>query len=265
MKKSIALSIAGSDTSCGAGIQVDLRMFSACGVFGTTVLTALTAQNPYEVTAVHGLPADFVRAQVDAILTRLPVTAIKTGMLWSPEIIDVVVETAKRYPHIPIVVDPVMIATSGAKLISDDAIEKYKRDLLPLCALATPNADEAKALLESQTITKKTQRLSAKAFFEQYGCPILLKGGHLEGDPIDLLYDGKTFQDWVHPRIQTVNTHGSGCMLSAAITAELAKSRSLGEAVSLGLDRIHEVLSHPVSLTADLELANVEYLSSAST
>ena len=221
--KPIAMSIAGSDSSGGAGIQADLRVFSACGVYGTTVLTALTAQNPQGVTAVQGLEAEFVKAQAQAVL-QLPVHAIKTGMLWSKEIVAYVAHLLEENPHLQAVVDPVMIATSGAKLLTDEAIDNYKTMLLPKATLITPNIDEAEVLL-GQSIERSTQAAAAKRLFDLFGTPVLLKGGHLEGAPTDLLFDGNNMFGWHHDWIEEVNTHGSGCMLSAAICAELAKKK----------------------------------------
>ena len=252
----IALSIAGSDPSAGAGIQADLRMFFSQGVFGTTVLTALTAQNPREVTAVKGLEASFVEAQIETIL-KLPVKAIKTGMLWSSEIISTVAQMAEKNPHIPLVCDPVMIATSGAKLISDHAITRYTQELIPKSTLLTPNLDEAEVLLQ-KTISRATLTDAAKELHDTFGCSVLLKGGHLEGKPTDVLFHEKQSISWTHERINHVNTHGSGCMLSAAIAAFLAKGLSLPEAVDSGLRAVHIALSHPVHIDHDLSLSSIE-------
>jgi len=253
----IALSIAGSDPSAGAGIQADLRMFYAQGVYGTTVLTALTAQTPREVTAVQGLEPSFVRQQIETLFT-LPIKAMKTGMLWSKGIISVVAEAAKNNPEIPLVVDPVMIATSGAKLISDDAITCYIEELIPNCTLLTPNLDEAEVLLE-QKIHRDNLEQSAKLLQQKFGCAILLKGGHLKGNPIDILCCDQKITSWTHNRIENVNTHGSGCMLSAAITALLAKGLSLHDAVHNGLHSVKLALQNPIVLEKDLLLAGIEH------
>ena len=257
MTQKIAMSIAGSDSSGGAGIQVDLRMFAARGVYGTTVLTALTAQNPSEVRAVQGLDTDFVRTQIETVLDAMPVAAIKTGMLWSADIINMVAETLKKHPQIPCVVDPVMIAASGAQLITDDAVEAYQTQLLPQCTLATPNLDEAKVLLGNASIDRDSQEDAAKELYEQLGCHILLKGGHLQGDPVDLLFDGTKVFRFEQKRLNNINTHGSGCMLSAAIAAELAKGQALEIAVQAALNAVHRALAHPSVLTAKLSLAGV--------
>ena len=256
----IAMTIAGSDSSGGAGIQADLRMFSARGVYGTTVLTALTAQNPNAVTAVVGLEPEFVRAQIDTVLAEFPVQAVKTGMLWSAEIIEAVAECVTRH-QLTTVVDPVMIATSGAKLISDDAISNYKQVLFPHAALITPNLDEACALLGRTSIQRSDQEGAAMALYDTYGVPVLLKGGHLDGAPVDLLYDGSQTYQWTHDRIDSVNTHGTGCMLAAAITAELAKGAPLSTACASGLDAVHQSLLSASPLTPEHRLANIEGVS----
>ena len=260
MKKPVTLSIAGSDSSSGAGIQVDLRMFNTLGTYGTTAITALTAQNPAEVTAVQGMEPDFVKAQIETVAKALPVAAIKTGMLWSAGVIQTVADFLQANPEIPCVVDPVMIATSGAKLVADEAIEVYKTQLLPRAALMTPNIDEAQVLLDDETIDGANQEQAARELGEKYRCAVLLKGGHLHGDPVDLLFENGEVYRWTHPRLDNVNTHGSGCMLSAAITAYLAQGKSLREAVDAGLKAVHHVLSHPVEPAPDLVLAGVESL-----
>ena len=260
----VALTIAGSDSSCGAGIQVDLRTFAASGVFGTTVLTALTAQNPYQVTTVEELSASFVKAQLEAVFDAMPIAALKTGMLWSAEIITTVAEWLAQATSIPCVVDPVMIATSGAKLITEDAIDRYKADLLPRCRLMTPNLDEAQVLLGGVPVDRHNQAETAKALGDQFGCAILIKGGHLAGDPIDLLWDGQKVHTWQHQRLQNVNTHGSGCMLSAAITAALAQGNFLKQAVETGLNAVHHALLNPVAPAPDLLLAGIESIGKGS-
>ena len=258
MKKPVTLTIAGSDSSAGAGIQVDLRMFSALGTYGTTAITALTAQNPGEVTSVVGMEPEFVQAQIDTVAKALPIGAIKTGMLWSAGVIAVVADFLGRHPDLPCVVDPVMIATSGARLVADEAIENYRTQLLPRAALMTPNIDEAQVLLDGATIGAESQEDAARELSKRYRCPVLLKGGHLDGDPVDLLFEEGEVYRWTHPRLENVNTHGSGCMLSAAIAAHLAHGKSLREAVDGGLKAIRQALSHPVEPAQGLSLAGVE-------
>jgi len=258
MNKPVTLSVAGSDSSGGAGIQVDLRMFSALGTFGTTAITALTAQNPGQVKAVVGMEAEFVKAQIDAVFEALPVRAMKTGMLWSAEVIQAVAEFLKANPGVACVVDPVMIATSGAKLVADEAIDVYKTELLPRATLITPNIDEAQVLLDGRTIGSDDQAEAAQALSERYRCAVLLKGGHLPGDPVDLLFEKGEVYRWTNRRLENVNTHGTGCMLSAAITAYLAHGKSLKEAVEKGLVAVHHALAHPVIPAEGLALAGIE-------
>ena len=254
----VALSIAGSDSSGGAGIQADLRAFAAAGAYGATALTALTAQNPDEVTEVMGLSASFVKAQIDTVFRGLPVHAMKTGMLWSSDVIRGVLEALEPHNGLPLVVDTVMVATSGAKLLNEEAIELYKTDLLPRASLITPNIDEASLLLDGATITTNTQVDSAKALSDMYGCSVLLKGGHLDGDPTDILFHQGEVHRWQHTRVHHVDTHGSGCTLSASITAFLALGESLPSAVDAGLKAVNIALREPAQLTEDLALLSIE-------
>ena len=253
----IALSIAGSDPSAGAGIQVDLRVFSRHSVFGTTVLTALTAQSPLEVTAVQGLPAEFVQQQLQTLNRALPIAAAKTGMLWSAEIIREVTLFLSANPRIKVVVDPVMIATSGARLISEEAVSALK-EMLPLATVVTPNLDEAALLLGWEQILPSQMNEAAHQLSQMYNSAFLLKGGHLEGDPCDVLVWEEGVRSWSSPRITGVYNHGSGCMLSAAITASLAKGLNLVDAVDQALSFIRAVLVNSIALTDDLRLSGVE-------
>jgi len=254
----VALSIAGSDSSGGAGIQADLRAFSAAGVYGATVITALTAQNPGEVTDVVGCTPPFVKGQIDTVFRGIPVHAIKTGMLWSSEVIEAVLEGLKPHAGIPLVVDTVMVATSGAKLLNDEATRLYQSELLPKASLITPNIDEACLLLGDATITTNTQVDAAKALAERFDCSVLLKGGHLEGDPTDILIHQGEVHRWQHTRVHHVDTHGSGCTLSASITAHLARGESLPSSVDAGLKAVNQALHKPARLTEDLALLSIE-------
>lgn len=218
------LTIAGSDCGGNAGVQADLRAFHAYGLHGCTVFTALTAQNPFGVSAVHSVPADFVAAQLDAVLGVYDIAAAKTGMLGDVEVIKVVAEKLKAHPEIKLVVDPVMIATSGAKLVSDEAIEAAKKYLFPLATLITPNIPEENVLRASCGVQRDE-------------CGVLVKGGHAEGgDAVDILYTMHDAQCTKHefalPRIAApISTHGTGCTMAASIAAELALGRGLVEAV----------------------------------
>lgn len=261
----VALSIAGSDSSGGAGIQADIRAFSAAGVYGTTALTALTAQNPGEVTAVVGCEPSFVRAQIETVFNALPVGAAKTGMLWSADVIQAVLESFEPHAGIPLVVDTVMIAASGAKLLNDDAIELYRKVLIPKATLITPNIDEANLLLDGSNINANTQVDSAKLLADKFGCSVLLKGGHLEGDPTDILVHHGEVHRWQHTRVHHVNTHGSGCTLSASITAHLAKGSSLTSSVDSALKAVNIALQKPAKVTEDLSLLSIEATSNRAT
>ena len=229
----IALTIAGSDSSGGAGIQADLKTFTAFGVYGASVITALTAQNTQGVRGFETVSPAFVVAQMDAVLEDLEVGAIKTGMLATAEIVTAISHRLAAGRQPPLVVDPVMVATSGDALIAPDAVEAVRSVLLPLAALITPNLPEAARLLEAkQAATDAEVAAQAKAL-HALGCrAVLIKGGHGEGDTAaDYLYDGTTLQRFARPRVDTRHTHGTGCTLSAAITALLARGAPLNEAV----------------------------------
>ena len=236
------LTIAGSDSGGNAGVQADLRAFHAYGLHGCTVFAALTAQNPFGVSAIHGVPADFVGAQLDAVLGTYDIRALKTGMLAEPEIIETVAERLARHPEIAKVVDPVMIATSGAKLISESAVEMLKARLLPLATLMTPNIPEAESLCGRSGSAREL----AKDLQERFGCTVLVKGGHGEGpDAVDVLYDGKDFREFMMPRVENpVSTHGTGCSLAAALAAELALGHDLAAAVTGAKRYVHAAISN---------------------
>jgi hydroxymethylpyrimidine/phosphomethylpyrimidine kinase len=233
MTTPVALTIAGSDSSGGAGIQADLKTFAALGVYGASVLTALTAQNTRGVSGVHPVPADFVTAQIDAVFDDLAIGAVKIGMVAQAAIIEAIAAGLARWQHGPVVLDPVMVATSGDRLLSDDAIAALRSRLIPLATLITPNLPEAAALLgepvagDEAAIAAQGRRLLA------LGCPaVLIKGGHGEGaDSIDYLVTREATLALRAPRIATSNTHGTGCSLSSAVAAGLAKGEDLEMAV----------------------------------
>ena len=218
-----ALTIAGSDSGGGAGIQADLKTFAALGVYGSSVLTAITAQNTVGVTAVHEIPTEVIAAQLDAVLSDIGTDAAKTGMLSSAAIIATVAAGVRRYGVTKLVVDPVMVAKSGDRLLREDAIGALRRELLPLALVVTPNIPEAETLAEMMIRTDEDRHEAARriaAFGPRY---VIVKGGHAEGDPVDFLYDGRTIVALdAGARIETTNTHGTGCTFSAAITAGLA-------------------------------------------
>jgi hydroxymethylpyrimidine/phosphomethylpyrimidine kinase len=230
---SIALTIAGSDSSGGAGIQADLRTFAALGVHGATAITALTAQNTLGVDAVQLSPPDFVLAQMRAVGRDLKVGGIKTGMLGSLGIVEAVIEGLKDFPGVPVVVDPVMVAQSGDVLLEEDAIAAVRARLMPLAVLVTPNMPEAAQLL-GEPIARNENEMTAQAnrLRELGAAAVLLKGGHATTPlSVDIFVDAEGTHRLEAPRTPTRNTHGTGCTLSAAIAAELAKGASLREAI----------------------------------
>lgn len=278
------MTIAGSDSGGGAGIQADLRVFARLGVFGTSVITAVTAQNLRGVTGVTGIDADLVRKQIAAVRTGFEVWAIKTGMLWSEAIVETVAdalsspsdaaaEESADGPEngdvralesigataVPLVIDPVMVATSGARLLSPEAVRAYRERLLPHATLVTPNLDEAAVLLERESIGADEIFSAAEELYELCQCPVLLKGGHLAGDPVDILRHPRGVVAWRHPRIADVDTHGSGCMLSAAIAGHLALGHGLTTACELSLAFVHDALLRGHRLAGDVTLAGIEH------
>ncbi len=235
------LTIAGSDSGGGAGIQADLKTFSANGCYGMSVITALTAQNTVGVTGIHPVPVDFVRAQIEAVLSDIGADAVKIGMLFSPELIQCVAEELTRFQVEKIVLDPVMVATSGDKLLQDDAVAALKDHLIPLASIITPNLPEAE-VLAGHEIASPDDVAQAATKLTALGCPdILIKGGHFEeGTSDDLLYLGREKRTVLLPavRIDTTNTHGTGCTLSSAIAANMAQGRGMEEAVLLAKEYI---------------------------
>lgn len=228
----VALTIAGSDNSAGAGIQADLKTFSALGVFGTTILTCVVAENPRTVANIQPMSSRMVKDQLTTVTDYFPVTAAKTGMLFNREIIATVSTWLKK-SKIPTVVDPVMISTSGSVLLKPDSIKSLKRDILPRAALVTPNLDEAVHLTGRRISTPVQLRETARALYEEYGVPFLIKGGHLRGKfATDILFDGRREYEFTVPYIRGLQTHGTGCTYSAAITAGLARGYTLVRAVT---------------------------------
>jgi hydroxymethylpyrimidine/phosphomethylpyrimidine kinase len=227
-----ALTIAGSDSGGGAGIQADLKTFSALGVYGMSALTAITAQNTLGVTAVHEIPPEIVGAQIDAVVTDIGVDAAKTGMIASAEIIRVVAAKVREHGITTFVVDPVMVATSGDRLLREDAVEALRTELLPLAMVTTPNLPEAEVLIGRPVSTLEEMRDAARAIVGLGARSALVKGGHLAGDAVDIFYDGTSFEQLPARRIETTSTHGTGCTLASAIAALLARGESLEAAIS---------------------------------
>jgi hydroxymethylpyrimidine/phosphomethylpyrimidine kinase len=243
MPPPIVLTIAGSDSGGGAGIQADLKTFHAFGCFGTTALTAVTVQNTLGVTGVHAVPVDLVRAQVAAVCADLPPAAAKTGMLATSELVRAVADAAREHGLRALVVDPVMVSTSGHRLLDEDAERTIVDHLLPLAACVTPNLDEAAILVGEPVEDEEGMRRAARALVERGARAALLKGGHLPGgELVDLLWDGRDWREWRRPRIDTASTHGTGCTLSAAIAAGLAHGRPLAEAVTDALDYVQRAM-----------------------
>jgi hydroxymethylpyrimidine/phosphomethylpyrimidine kinase len=237
-KLPVALTIAGSDSGGGAGVQADLKTFAALGVHGTSAITCLTAQNPKRVLGIEPSPSNFLRRQLDAIFQELPPVAVKTGMLFSPGNIRVVAKFLKnklRNKRTPLVVDPVLVSTSGAKLLQGGALKILMEQLLPLAALVTPNLSEAEILSGQKISSIEDMRDAAKKIHSRWGSAVLIKGGHLRGkDATDVFFDGKSEAFLRAPFVKGIRTHGTGCVYSAAICGELAKGKSLTEAVRIG-------------------------------
>lgn len=251
MPRPIALTIAGSDSSGGAGIQADLKTFSALAVYGASVLTALTAQNTLGVQGVHAVPPAFVTAQMTSVLDDLDVRAVKTGMLADVPIIRAVADgLARRKAGIPVIVDPVMVATSGDLLLAHDAIDTLKTTLIPLATLITPNLPEAAALLGEPIAETEDQARDQLGRLKGIGAEaVLLKGGHGGGDEaVDLLAVGSSVVRLASPRIATRHTHGTGCTLSAAIAARMAAGDDLEAAVRQAKGYVHAAIAAGVGL-----------------
>lgn len=232
------LSIAGSDSSGGAGIQADLKTMIMNGVYGMSALTALTAQNTTGVTAIMEVTPFFLRQQIDAVFEDIRPDAVKIGMVSSAALIETIGDRLRAYKASNIVVDPVMVATSGSRLLETDAAAALKRELLPLAAVLTPNIPEAEILSGRSIQTPDDMKAAAKAIGDAWGCAVLCKGGHSINDANDLLYQNGKFQWFEGKRIPNPNTHGTGCTLSSAIASNLAKGFTLEESVSRAKDYI---------------------------
>ncbi len=248
------LTIAGSDSGGGAGLQADLKTFAAHGGYGMSVVTAITAQNTLTVTAVHDVPADVVEAQIEAVFEDIGADAVKIGMLSSVPIIHAVVAGLQRHAlpeRIPIVLDPVMVSKSGAALLRDDAVETLQRELLPLATVITPNLPEAARLLRrpEDDLTSEAQRLDVLEELRDLAPAVLLKGGHGDGDVlVDWLHDGDTVHRFEHARVETSSTHGTGCTLSSAIAARLGRGEALAGAVAGAIEYLQGALRHAYPL-----------------
>lgn len=240
-----ALTIAGSDSGGGAGIQADLKTFAALGVYGMSALTAITAQNTVGVQGVFELPAEFVGLQIDSVVTDIGVDAVKTGMLANADIITVVAERVQKYPLPNVVVDPVMVAKSGDPLLREDARDALIRLLLPLATVVTPNLHEAQVLTRMEIASLDDMKEAARVIHSMGPRYVVVKGGHLQGDSVDVLFDGMDFVLLPAPRLQTRNTHGTGCTFASAIAAGLA----------LGIDAVDAVRQAKEYITTALRYA----------
>ena len=242
------LTIAGSDSGGGAGIQADIKTASALGVFGMSVITSVTAQNTCGVNGVHIVPAEFVRAQAEAVLSDIGADAVKLGMLPTPETVDVVAGIIRKYRIENVVLDPVMIATSGDRLISEEAIERIVATLLPLARVVTPNIPEAEFItgLKPGDANATGFQEIARKFFDKNAKAVLIKSGHLEAESVeDCLFDGTVDAQYAYPyrKVDTPNTHGTGCTLSSAIASFLALGAELPDAVGRAEDYIHQAVA----------------------
>ncbi len=227
-----AMTVAGSDSGGGAGIQADLKTFAALGVYGTSAITAITAQNTLRVTAVQELPPEMVTAQIDAVVADIGADAVKTGMLASSVIIEAVAASVRDHRLDRLVVDPVMVAKGGDRLLREDAVEALQTQLIPLALVVTPNIPEAQVLLGRHIASVAEAREAAREIVEGLGArSAVVKGGHLEGPAVDVFYDGRDYLEVTAERLQTTSTHGTGCTFASAIAAHLALGRAPAEAV----------------------------------
>lgn len=243
-----ALTIAGSDSCGGAGIQADIKTMTANGVYAMSAVTALTAQNTTGVTGIMEVTPEFLEEQIRTVVTDIFPCAVKTGMVSSSALIEVIASSIKKYSLKNIVVDPVMVATSGSRLISDEAIDTLKNVLLPLATVITPNIPEAEVLSGISISSEGDMEKAAELIYEKFGCAVLLKGGHQINDANDYLY-GKNISRWFKgKRIDNPNTHGTGCTLSSAIASNLAKGKNLEDAVLSAKNYISLALSAMLDL-----------------
>lgn len=243
-----ALSIAGTDPTGGAGIQADLKTMTMNGVFAMSVVTALVAQNTTGVRGILEVNPEFLGMQIDAVFEDIPPDAVKIGMVSSPALIAVIGERLRRYGAKNIVVDPVMVTASGHRLIGEDAVEALRRELLPLCAVATPNIPEAQVLAGREIHSVEDMEEAARYISEAFGCAVLLKGGHSVNDANDLLVSPEGARWFPGKRIDNPNTHGTGCTLSSAIAANLAKGYALPDAIRQAKDYISGALADMLNL-----------------
>ena len=244
-----ALTIAGSDPSGGAGLQADIKTFSELRVYGMAVVTAVTVQNTRGVSDIGEIPPGLVEEQLASVLSDIPPDAAKTGMLLTAGVVEAVARQLTRYAVPNLVVDPVMISSSGAQLMKPDAVIAFQRILLPLAFLATPNIDEASVLTRINVCSVDDMEQAARCIFEMGAKNVLIKGGHLDGnEATDVFFDGRELLKFRTPRVAARNTHGTGCVLSAAITAHLAMGRPVKEAVDLGKQFVTKAIQNGLQI-----------------
>ena len=239
-----AMTIAGSDSGGGAGIQADLKAFAAMGVYGTSVITAITAQNTQRVTDVMELPGALVQSQIDAVLSDIGADAVKTGMLSSTAIIEAVVEKVKEHGLTNLVVDPVMVAKGGDRLLQEEAVGALRTLLIPLARVVTPNIPEAEVLVGREISTIDDARDAARDIVGLGARSVVVKGGHLDGPATDILFDGAEFRAFTAPRVATTSTHGTGCTFASATAAGLAKGHSVRDAVGEAKKYVTDAIRH---------------------
>lgn len=248
MKLPVALTIAGSDSGGGAGIQADLKTFAALGVHGTSAITAITAQSTMGVTDILELPASLVAAQIEAVVEDMGVQAAKTGMLASSAIIEAVAGSVARHRIELLVVDPVMVAKGGARLLREDAVEALRKRLVPLAAVITPNLPEVEVLLGRPVRSLEERRQAARDLVAMGARAAIVKGGHAQTDVTDVFWDGKRLVELEGDRVQTANTHGSGCVFSAAIAAGLARGLDPLTAATEAKEFIQGAIAHALEI-----------------
>ncbi|WP_339063364.1 bifunctional hydroxymethylpyrimidine kinase/phosphomethylpyrimidine kinase [Tepidibacillus marianensis] len=243
-----ALTIAGSDSGGGAGIQADLKAFTTLGVYGMSVITSVTAQNTQGVFGIYDVPIEGIEKQMGAVLSDIGTDAIKIGMLSSIKIVHVVSRKLRDYKRVPIVLDPVMVAKGGSSLLADEAKEELKNSLFPLATVITPNIPETEVLTGLQIHSIDDMKRAAEQLLQFGPQSVIIKGGHLENEAVDLFYDGNTWSLFPAKRIQTKNTHGTGCTFSSAIAAELAKGKDLKSAIAIAKNYIQAAIEEADAL-----------------
>ena len=245
----VALTIAGSDCSCGAGAQADLKTFSALGVYGLSAITCVVSEVPNRVEHVQAVKPEVLRSQIRILFDNYPISSVKTGMLYSRQLLRIVAEElADRLGMFHLVVDPVMVASSGDPLLKKDAVRAYEEELLPLADVITPNLDEAAVLLGRKITSRRAMEGAAAELHAKYRSAVLLKGGHLRGrQAVDLLCDRRGTREFVLPYLRGRETHGSGCTLSAAIAAGLARGRSLSASVEAAKNFLHRGIARQLA------------------